>query len=101
MAMNATENLIDELECFQGEEPDNIRKVEMAQAALRYVIELLEEVVEDTDDGNADAYIVDHLKIMASEDHGFLSRDLNLDQWIERLRNHEDEDTDNDEDGKD
>lgn len=56
--------------------------VELAQIALNKSIELLE--VACRDDSNARAYIIDHLRIMASADHGFLSRDLNLDDLIER-----------------
>lgn len=56
--------------------------VELAQIALNKSIELLE--VACRDDSNARAYIIDHLRIMASADHGFMSRDLNLDDLIER-----------------
>jgi hypothetical protein len=56
--------------------------VELAQIALNTSIELLEMACQD--DSNARAYIIDHLRIMASADHGFLSRDLNLDDLIER-----------------
>jgi hypothetical protein len=75
---------------------DNILE---AQELLQEAIALLEKAVDLTDDQNADAYLVDHLKIMASDGHGFLSRDLNCDTWIERLEeemyeaaNEEDED---------
>ncbi len=56
--------------------------VELAQIALNKSIDLLE--VACRDDSNARAYIIDHLRIMASADHGFMSRDLNLDDLIER-----------------
>lgn len=53
-----------------------------AQEKLFEAIELLEQYVQATDDKAAEAYIVDHLKIMASRDHGFLSRDTNIDDLI-------------------
>jgi hypothetical protein len=56
--------------------------VEMAQIALNTSIELLEIACQD--DSNAKAYVIEHLRIMASAGHGFLSRDLNLDDLIER-----------------
>lgn len=55
-----------------------------AQQHLRDAIELLESYVEQTNDDEAQAYIIDHLKIYTSADHSFLSRDLNLDDLAER-----------------
>lgn len=74
---------------------DNVDKLRLAQDLLGLCIELSQSVVDDTDDGNAEAYIVDHLRIMHSEDHGYMSRDLNFDEWIQRVeRGGEDEDED-------
>jgi hypothetical protein len=84
------DDLKTELGCFDPEDASPIEKVRLAQAALSFVIGLLEDVADETDDENARAYMVDHLKIMASSDHGFLSRDFNLDDWIERLEARED-----------
>ena len=56
-----------------------------AQEKLFEAIELLEVYVKETDDTNAKAYLVDHLKIMASSDHGFLTRDISIDDLIERV----------------
>lgn len=56
-----------------------------AQDFLYQAIGLLDTYVRETGDRNAKAYLVDHLKIMASGEHGFLSRDLNIDNLIERL----------------
>jgi len=61
-----------------------IDMIREAQDLLFQAIEILEKATAG--DGNAKAYLVDHLKIMASQDHGFLSRDLNLDTLIERYR---------------
>ncbi|MEX0704342.1 MAG: hypothetical protein WD069_19735 [Planctomycetales bacterium] len=41
--------------------------------------------------GNRGEYCVDHLKIMAGENHGFLSDDFNLDRWIAQLASGDDD----------
>lgn len=56
-----------------------------AQEHLNEAIRLLETYVRQTDDRNAEAYLVDHLKIFAGRNHGFLSSDLNIDDLIARL----------------
>ena len=66
-----------------------VKLVEEAQEKLFEVIELLEEACEG--DSNAKAYLVDHLKIYASANHGFLSGDLNLDELKERYSSEEEE----------
>ena len=63
-----------------------------AQAELFNAIERLETYVRETNDLEAEAYIVDHLKIIAHRDHGFLAGDLNLDDLMERLDDEEEED---------
>ncbi len=55
------------------------------QELLNEAIANLETYVSETGDSNAKAYIVDHLKIIASNDHGFLSRDISIDDLIERV----------------
>ena len=69
-----------------------IEKLETAQEKLNEAIEILEEVANKTDDGYAKAYLIDHLKIMASDSHGFMSRDFNVDKWINKLNNEDEED---------
>jgi len=86
------EALIAELEAFDADGADNRDKLRLAQAALNFVIDLLDEVADDTDNEYARAYLVDQLKIHASADHGFLARDFNLDQWVESLDDEEDTD---------
>lgn len=56
-----------------------------AQEHLNEAIRLLETYVRQTDDRNAEAYLLDHLKIFAGRNHGFLSSDLNIDDLIARL----------------
>ena len=55
-----------------------------AQQKLFEVIELLEDVFGD--DANVKAYLIDHLKMFASNDHGFLSNDLNIDKLIKSIK---------------
>lgn len=69
-----------------------------AQEHLNEAINLLETYVGQTGDHNAEAYLVDHLKIFAGRNHGFLSRDLNIDDLIERLNEYEDEEEESDAD---
>ena len=66
-----------------------------AQQHLRDAIELLESYVEQTNDNEAQAYIIDPLKIYTSAGHGF-GRDLNLDDLAERAAALEDEEIDDD-----
>lgn len=62
-----------------------LEQVQLAQDMIVNAIRLLEQVAKKTNDGHANAYVVDHLKIMATSDHGFLSRDYNLDKWKKKL----------------
>ena len=67
-------------------EQTNEEKIEMLQEAqdkLFEVIELIEEVFPN--DGNIEAYLTDHLRIFAHEEHGFLSSDLNIDELMARI----------------
>lgn len=57
-----------------------------AQEKLFEAIEILDNYVRETNDQNAQVYLVDHLKIMASDNHGFMSKDLNLDELMERVQ---------------
>ena len=66
-----------------------VELVEEAQEKLFEVIELLEEACEG--DSDAEAYVVDHLKIYASANHGFCSGDLNLDDLKERYSSDEED----------
>lgn len=60
-------------------------KVRVAQDLINTAIEILSDVVRETDDQYAKTYVVDHLAVLAGDDHGFMSRDMNLDDWISRL----------------
>ncbi len=65
-----------------------------AQEHLNEAIRLLDNYVRETGDSNAEAYIVDHLRIYAGRDHGFLSRDLNIDDLLERVDDREPDEAD-------
>ena len=66
-------------------------KIELAQTLLQGAVKLMKEVVKNGDGKYAseEAYIVDHLQIIASANHGFLGRDKNLDDWLEAIREEE------------
>ena len=62
-----------------------------AQEKMNEAIEMIEMYVRESGDGHTEAYILAHLKIMASGDHGYLSSGANLDQVIEQLQYSEEE----------
>ena len=66
---------------------EKVAQIEEAQILIHQAIEILEEVLQD--DAHAQAYLLDHLKILAGSGHGFLSRDLNLDDLIARYMGNE------------
>jgi len=66
------------------DEREKLDLLEDAQGKMFEIIEILEAVFPD--DGNVQAYMIDHLKIKASGGHGFLSNDLNFDDLMERVR---------------
>jgi hypothetical protein len=61
-----------------------------ARDHLQAAIDLLEEVFPD--DGYVQAYMIDYLKIKVSNDHGFLSSDLNMDNLMEMVEGDSDDD---------
>jgi len=64
--------------------------LEEAQELIFQAIEILEPALAGN--ANAQAYLLDHLKILASNDHGFLSRDLNLSQLIDEYSGEDEDD---------
>jgi hypothetical protein len=89
MKRNHIEDIVTELEIFnEVAEPTKVQKVEIAQRLLLGCIDLL----KDSDLGsNTEAYIIDKLEIYASNDHGFCSREKNLDDVIREVSEEEDE----------
>lgn len=64
------------------EKVDVIRE---AQNKLFEVIEQLDDLARLTNDTWADSYIVAHLKILCSGEHGYLDSSANLDDWIKSV----------------
>ena len=50
-----------------------------AQERMEDAVQALKAYVKLTDDRHTKAYLVDHLECMVSSNHGFLSRDVNID----------------------
>lgn len=67
------------------EKKEILRELKEAQASLLDIVNTLSGIARRTENSNKDAYIVAPLKIIASSKHEFISRDMNLDDWIEEL----------------
>ena len=66
---------------------ERIEMIEEAQEKMLDAIELVQKAVKNTEnERNTEAYWISHAKILASDNHGFLSKDKNLDTIIEELR---------------
>ncbi len=78
-----------------------ISRLQEAQDLLREALDILKDVSNGTDSGSgmADAYIIPHLTIMIDNDHGYMSRDYNIEDWIKDLREDSDDDEDTEDDG--
>ena len=87
--MTTVFDFLAELETYETRDASHVQKLQQAQAALRFSIGLAEEVAKATRNKHARAYLIDQLKVYASGDHEFLSRDFNFDQWIEELESEE------------
>jgi hypothetical protein len=61
---------------------NRIHLLELAQEKLGECIRLLELACDG--DGNAEAYLVNQLKIFKDDEHGFLCDNLNIDRLIKR-----------------
>jgi len=66
-----------------------VELLQRAQELIQAAIVLIEEAT--VGDSNTKAYLTDHLKILASEDHGFLSNDINLDKVMRKYENDDEE----------
>jgi len=63
-----------------------IATLEEAQEKMMEALELMGEVYAETGNETAKTYLIDHLTTLTSNNHGFMSRDYNVDNWIESLR---------------
>lgn len=68
-----------------GNRDDALDMLRDALEQLREVNETLRQANRILKDSHAQAYLLDHLRIMTDSDHGFLSRDYSLEQWIADL----------------
>lgn len=57
-----------------------------AQEKMREAHTLIATYCRESGDGHTEAYIADHLEIMTSGEHGFASRDANLDDVLQELQ---------------
>jgi len=62
---------------------EKVDKLREAQEKLFDAIDLIEKVFPD--DKNVRTYLIDHLRIYASDEHGFLTSDPNLDELMNRF----------------
>ncbi len=91
--MPAPHDILDLEEILHDYDPEAepADRVRTAQALIQAAIGILHTVARETDDRNAEAYVVDHLRILAGSGHGFLDGSLNLDDWIDRLEDGDDD----------
>jgi hypothetical protein len=72
---------------------DRIEQLEDAKEMLTEAHELIQTAIRGTRaERYTRAYLLDHLRIMISDDHSFLSNDLNLDKVMENLNEENEED---------
>lgn len=75
---------------FTSEELYEIQeKLEKIQRKMLKQIGKLEEVIDQLGDENSRAYILDHLKILVSDNHNFLTRDRSISDMINSLQEYE------------
>ena len=76
-----------------------IEELRDLQRELCETVNRIARIAAELDDQNAIHYIVAPLQIAADADHGWLTRDSNMTEWIERLQE-EDKEEDKDEDAE-
>ena len=67
------------------EREEAIESLYMAKEHLIEAVEVLRKVANDLNDEHARSYIVTHLRCLVDRDHGYLSRDYTVQDWIEEL----------------
>jgi hypothetical protein len=90
-----TEQEINEMsfEDMPSDEPNEDAALELlytAQEHMLAAIDALRRYVEVTGDRHTEAYILDHLTIMTTANHGFMSRNANIEQLIANVERGED-----------
>lgn len=79
---------------------EDIDDVEVAQSEILEAIQTLERVARKIGDEHAKAYLIAPLRIAASEDHGYLTRDPNITEWLKELRDQLEPDNEEDDEEK-
>lgn len=64
-------------------------QLEKIQRKMQKQVEKLEAVIDRLGDENSRAYILDHLKILVSDNHSFLTRDRSISDMIRGLQEYE------------
>jgi hypothetical protein len=59
-----------------------VDKLNLAAELYDKMLEVLREVLDESPNENKEVYVYEHLQILRSEEHGFMSRDINLQDWI-------------------
>ena len=62
-----------------------------AQEHMQNAIDLIQEYVLQTVDTHTDVYLLDPLKIMTTANHGFLTKDPNIEDLINKLNSNKEE----------
>lgn len=71
---------------------ERINLCRQAQELIEEAIECLEQAVQGSNSkGWAEAYIIARLKIVKDDDHGYATRDQNINDLISNLEDDEDE----------
>lgn len=70
---------------------EHIDTITAAQELIAEALTMLQDVARSTRNGWAENYIIAPLSILINGEHGYISRDANLDDWIKSLLGDEDE----------
>ena len=80
-------------EATQNDLQEQITELREAKSLLHKAYELLHGVIViERNDRNAEVYLLEPLQIMMSEDHGFHTNELNIDDLIARYEGNSDND---------
>lgn len=73
---------------------EHISRLQEAQDLLREALDILRNVASETDSGSAGAYILPNLEMLIDDEHPWIGRQYNVENWMNDLR---DENTEGDE----
>lgn len=75
----------------EQEREEAIESLYEAKDQLAEAVKTLSKVAIDLDDEHARSYLVAHLRCLVDRNHGYLSRDFTVQDWIEELEAGEEE----------